>query len=468
MVKLGICQKERILSFLNTPHPWKILILDSVTQSILSPLLSSKDLRDCGITSYFLISNKRLPVSNTPALYFVSDISNIYKDILDNLYTEYLIYSVSNIKRKDLENLGLILGRKGLGHYITQIYDQYVDFISLQEDLYTFNITNSYINKDNLDIYKNILSIFITIKSKPTIISTDNLTNHYQDILKQISKNNIIQKFINKSLLILINRDYDIINPIKHSWSYSSLISDLLDLKNNKLKIKNKIFNLDLNDEIYKNNMNEYFPIVVENVEEELLKYKKEVACKLNILLDKTNNLIKQNEKINKHIEICTEILRIIKERSLDEFYKVQNNDNININNINTLVNDDFNDLLRLGLVIGDYDLLKSKNIKSKLIDFYKKLKEEKNQNFNNFVGKILKNVLPVKEKSPISDLVQDIWNQRKEEYKNIVVCMIGGATYSELKTLKILEEKIRVPIIYGGTEVLNSKEFMDQVNETL
>ncbi|KAK6089226.1 hypothetical protein P3W45_001800, partial [Vairimorpha bombi] len=174
-------QKSRILSFLKShTHPWKVLILDTHTQSIISPLLKIKELRDCGITSYFLISNTRYPISNTPAIYFVSDVDEISKDVLDNLYSDYHIHS---------SKLAVTLSRKGLGLKVSQITDQYVDFISLQDDFFTFNMIDSYIKKEDISgwrqIVTSLVSICVTLGGIPALCSTDEMTH---DICKMVEE----------------------------------------------------------------------------------------------------------------------------------------------------------------------------------------------------------------------------------------------------------------------------------------
>lgn len=498
-------QKSRILQFLNShTHPWKVLILDKHTQSIISPLLKIKELRDLGITSYFLISSTRYPISSTPAIYFVSDVDEISKDVLNNLYSDYHVHSCNTIKRKDLEKLAVTLSRKGLGLKISQVTDQYVDFISLQDDFFTFNMVDSYIKKDDLlgwrQITTSLLSICVTLGSVPILCSTDEMTHN---IIKMVEEKTINNKMFKdgkkKPLIILINRDYDIFTPIQHVWSYSALMDDLLNLDNNKILIKNKIYDLDPSDPLWKDNRNEYFPLVVERVERSLVEYKKEMALRsidsksdkksIQDTLEKAPELAKKNDSVNSHISICLEMVEEIKKRNIDDFYRIEKTGYTEEDLMNISEKGTEEDILRLGLSIINKDtevaeaMLKKRNIKSEAVEYFKQYRTKtmiEKSKLSNVVSSIMGNVqkfLPVREKSPISDLVEDVWNNLgsstykilgstcdKKEVSCVVVCMVGGCTYSELKTLKILEERIRVPIIYGGTEVLNARRFIEQV----
>ena len=53
-------------------NPWKLLIYDAHTRSIISPLLSVSQLRSNGVTLHLLLNSDREPIPDVPAVYFVS------------------------------------------------------------------------------------------------------------------------------------------------------------------------------------------------------------------------------------------------------------------------------------------------------------------------------------------------------------------------------------------------------------
>lgn len=506
-------QKLKILSFLKLQeNPWKILILDDRTQQIISPLIKIRELRDLGITSYFLISTKRYKISSTPAIYFVSSIQNIPSDIFEELYSEYFIHCVNTIKRKDLEKVALTLSKQGLGLKVKCVYDQFVDFVSLQDDFFSFEIKNSFLEMNNTDMWRQfvfcLMSIFVTLESIPLIFTTDEISNNIGKMLSdKIKGTNIIKKHVKRPVLILINRNYDVFTPVQHVWSYSALMNDLLGLESNKIKIKDKIYDLDPSDPLWKDNRNEYFPLVVEKVEKALLEYKKEMALRsidsksdkkaIQKTLEKAPELAKKNESVNAHISICLEMVDIIKNRNIDEFYRIEKSGYNEEELMSISEKGEESDILRFALnIINSKDgdlaeaMLKKRKVQTNILNFFKQFRPKttiEKSTFSNVVSSIMGNVqkfLPLKEKSPISDLIENIYYSiRSQNYGNydvidpvggnllrindvscLVVCVLGGCTYQELKTLKILEDKLKIPIIYGGTEVLNSKSFLEQV----
>lgn len=59
---------------------WKVLIYDRLGQDVISPLLKVNELRESGITVHMPIERDRYPISDVPAIYFVTpNIENIQR-----------------------------------------------------------------------------------------------------------------------------------------------------------------------------------------------------------------------------------------------------------------------------------------------------------------------------------------------------------------------------------------------------
>ncbi|KHN70098.1 Sec1-like intracellular trafficking protein [Ordospora colligata] len=513
-------QKQKIKSFLLLPsNPWKVLVIDEHTQQILSPLMRVNELRECGITVHFLTSQKRHPISNTPAVYFVSSTNGIAEDVLAELYSEFYLNFSSNIGRKEIEQLGFVLSERGYGLRIKSVYDQFVDFIALQDDMFTLGMCNSFVDMADPETLRKtvtcLMSVFVTLGEIPFVLCKDD------DVSMQIGKmleskirnTKVIKKTTKRPLLILVNRNYDVITPVQHVWSYNALMCDLLELGANKVSMNDKkTFDLDPQDSLWRKCSNEYFPVVVECVEKELLEYKKEMALRsvdektdkktIQEVLEKAPELAKRNESVNAHISICSEMVEIIKERSIDDFYKVEKGGYTTQELLEVCEKGSDLDILRLAIVmLGTKDadlvdpLLQKRKIKSNVIDFFRKQKRSTtdkagtlySQVVTNLMGNV-KKLLPVKEQTPVSSLAEMIYGSIKSqdyssmkvfdplgsntiypgEVSKVVVFCVGGGTYTELKTLKLAEERLGVPVIYGCTEVLNASVFLKQIERLL
>jgi hypothetical protein len=75
---------------------WKVLIYDRLGQDVISPLLKVNELRECGITVHMPIERDRYPISDVPAIYFVTpNIENLQRIALVMIITNYRIWKRS-------------------------------------------------------------------------------------------------------------------------------------------------------------------------------------------------------------------------------------------------------------------------------------------------------------------------------------------------------------------------------------
>ena len=143
-------KSNELSSFNENENPWKILIYDQACQNILAPLFNVSQLQSFGITLYLLIDSKRQKVPNVPALYFVeptiSNLDIIANDMKEGLYDKFYLNFSMRLERKNLEYLANKLIDSNCYHRLSKVYDQYVNFISLSDNLFNFNISNCYQN----------------------------------------------------------------------------------------------------------------------------------------------------------------------------------------------------------------------------------------------------------------------------------------------------------------------------------
>lgn len=512
-------QKERIKSFLNTSDqsPWKILILDQKTQEILAPLIRVNELRELYITCHFLINNKRQPIRDVSAIYFIDatkeNVKSVINDVQSDLYSSYNLNFLNSISREDLENLANSLSEKGKGFFVKSVFDQFTDFLSLQENFFTLGCKNSFSEKvDETKIINSLFGVFLTLKEAPFIIYDEKNKEIAEKLTKKIKHSSLIKDTRKKPLLVLLDRNFDLKTPLEHVWTYGALIDDLLVYENNKVYLKDdeKYFDLDPNDEFWLENKDEYFPVVAEKVENELTEYKKEMALrcvdeksdqkKIEETLEKAPELAKKKASLHMHMNICLSLVEIIKKRSIDDFYKIEKSSfkNKDILEITEKGTDD--DILRLGVSILKEDnfnvveaMFKARKINTSFLNLFKSnsdLQPKEGTFYKQVVSNVLgsvKKLLPVNTDCPISLHVEKIVNAIKnqnftdinlkipygnhcfeKEISKIVVFFNGGGNFTELKALNELSRKINLEIIYGSTEIVNASKMIDQFKKVV
>lgn len=125
---------------LQPDNAWKILILDSAGQAILSPILKVNELRESGVTLYLYrldpyvcllltldrqLHGDRQPIGDVPAIYFVEptapNISRIVQDLRNTLYEQVYINFTSSVPRSLLEDLAQQVAQSDSSQLVTKV-----------------------------------------------------------------------------------------------------------------------------------------------------------------------------------------------------------------------------------------------------------------------------------------------------------------------------------------------------------
>ncbi|KAJ1281773.1 hypothetical protein BS78_04G331300 [Paspalum vaginatum] len=396
MAELSLRQKQldlivRMLHLNQPPPPpagtvaeqeeevYKILVLDSFCLSLLSPLLRVADLRKHGVTLFFPIDKPRQRVDDVPAVYFLrptqANADRVAADAAAALYASFHLNFSSALPRPLLDRLAAAVAASGSAHRVARLADQYLDFVSLEDNLFSLAQARSYVALNDpkavdadiealVDaIALGLFCVAATLGTVPVIrcarggsaeMVAAALDARLRDHL--LAKPNLFTEAsasvasFHRPVLCLFDRNFDLSVGIQHDWSYRPLVHDVLSLKLNKLKIPadksgpTKTYDLDDSDPFWVANSWSLFPKVAEEIEAQLARYKQDVdevnqrtgGSKDGIefegtdlvgntkhLMDAVNSLPELTERkkmIDKHTNIATVLLGHIKERSLDGY----------------------------------------------------------------------------------------------------------------------------------------------------
>lgn len=339
MASTSLLQKQRdsLQQMLNFNQPlsktaisepqWKVLVYDNYGQSIISPLLTVKELRDLGVTLHLLLDNDRESIPDVPAIYFVmptdENIRRLCKDFQNQLYESYYLNFISAISRQKLEDIALAAIQTNVVAQVSKVFDQYSNFISLEDDMFCLCHQNaealSYysINKGDIkdteievimdSIVDSLFSVFVTLGTVPVIRSpkgnaAEMVAEKLDKKLRENSRDARSSLFagdgmqagqisFQRPLLVILDRNMDLATPFHHTWTYQALAHDVLDLSLNRVEIhetvdgtksagralsqkKKRAYDLSSTDKFWQAHKGSPFPTVAEAVQEELESYK--------------------------------------------------------------------------------------------------------------------------------------------------------------------------------------------------
>lgn len=298
---------------------WKVLILDKAGQDIISPLLPVKQLRDLGVTLHLLLGARREPLTDVPAVYFVSpteeNIDLMSEDLKKAMYDSFYCNFISPIPRPRLESLASAAVHGGAISQVQKVVDQYLNFISLEDDLfvlrrYNDNSAISYYSMNRPGILDDVMNAMVdsiadglfavcaTMGIVPIIrcpkgnaaeFVAKRLDQKLRDNLRD-SRNNLFTMDgvrmgllqTTRPLLVIGDRSADLATMLHHTWTYQALMHDVLDLDQNRVTInsstagKKKEYDMGTGgtDKLWNNHKGSAFPTVAEAVQEDLDAYR--------------------------------------------------------------------------------------------------------------------------------------------------------------------------------------------------
>jgi len=243
---------------------------------------------------------------------------------------------------------------------VKHVYEYFADYLALDKSIFSLNIPStiplldgSWDNPLISKINEGLTSVLLSLKRRPFIryqkssdlckkiatelsekISTNNHDNGIFDF-KMDSETRYHAKAPPPPILLILDRRDDPVTPLLTQWTYQAMIHEMIGLRNNVVTFpkdnREEVISAQ-HDEFFASNMYENWGDLCKNVKKVVDRYQENHNMKENIqsiedlakFMKNFPIFKKQQQEVEKHVSIVTELRSIVGQRRLLDVSEVE------------------------------------------------------------------------------------------------------------------------------------------------
>ncbi|XP_030042826.1 vacuolar protein sorting-associated protein 45 isoform X3 [Microcaecilia unicolor] len=488
----------------------KVLLMDKETTSIVSMVYTQSEILQKEVYLFERIDSlNRETMKHLKAICFLrptkENVDYLIQELRKPKYSIYFLYFSNVISKSDVKSLA----EADEQEVVAEVQEFYGDYIAVNPHVFSLNILGCSQGRswDPLQLSRTtqgLTALLLSLKKCPMIryqVSSDMGKRLAEGVKQVITKEYELFDFRRTEvppLLLILDRSDDSITPLLNQWTYQAMVHELLGINNNRINLSRVPgISRDLREVVLSAENDEFYA---------------------NAFVENYPQFKKMSGTVSKHVTVVGELSRLVSERHLMEVSEVeqelacQNDHSTAYQNVKRLVQNpkvSELDAVRLVLLYAlHYERHSSNNLPGLLMDlrnrgisekyrklvsavveyggkrvrgsdlfspkdavaitkqFFKGLKGVENvytqhqpllqETLDQLIkGKLKENLYPYLGPSTLRDRPQDI-----------IVFIIGGATYEEALTVYNLNRTTPgVRIVLGGTTIHNTKSFLEEVS---
>ncbi|XP_053823265.1 vacuolar protein sorting-associated protein 45 isoform X2 [Vidua macroura] len=472
----------------------KVLLMDRETTGAVSVVYTQSEILQREVYLFErLDSPNREPMKHLKAICFLrptkENVELLVQELRRPKYSIYFIYFSNVISKSDVK----ALAEADEQEVVAEVQEFYGDYIAVNPHVFSLNLLGccrgrSWDPAQLTRTTQGLTALLLSLKKCPMIryqLSSEPAKRLAECVKQVITKEYELFDFRRTEvppLLLILDRSDDAITPLLNQWTYQAMVHELLGINNNRIDLSRVPgISKDLrevvlsaeNDEFYANNMYLNFAEIgtnIKNLMEDFQKRKPKEQQKLESIADMKAfvenypQFKKMSGTVSKHVTVVGELSRLVAERNLLEVSEVEQE---------LACQNDHSSALQLVSAVVEYggkrvrgsDLFSPKDAVAITKQFLKGLKGIENVYTQH--QPLLQETLDQLIKGKLKDSQYPYLgpNTLRDRPQDIIVFLIGGATYEEaLAVFNLNRSNPGVRIVLGGTTIHNTRSFLEEV----